>query len=295
MHIPDGFLDAKTVLVTAGLSAVGLGTALRQARLHMPRRSVPMMGLAAAFVFVAQMLNFPVAAGTSGHLVGAALVAVLLGPAAAVIVISAVLIVQCLLFADGGLSALGANIFNMALVGSVAGYAIYAVMHKVFPSPRGRLAAVAFSSWCATVLAAVCCAGELAWSGTVPWAAVLPAMTGVHMLIGLGEAVITAMVIAALDRIGFAELPTGLAARPGGFLVYGLLLALGLALFVAPFASPWPDGLEKVAFMLGFAHKAASHSTAVAWAGGLSTAAAFVCSWGLAGWLVPAQRAEGKR
>lgn len=251
MHIPDGFLDAKTVLVTAGLSAVGLGTALRQARLHMPRRSVPMMGLAAAFVFVAQMLNFPVAAGTSGHLVGAVLVAVLLGPAAAVIVISAVLIVQCLLFADGGLSALGANIFNMALAGSVSGYAVYAALRRVFPGPRGRLAAVAFASWCATVLAAVCCAGELAWSGTAPWAAVMPAMTGVHMLIGLGEAVITTMVVAALDRAGFADGQAGLSAGRGGLLVYGVLVALGLALFVRPFASPWPDGLEKTAAALG--------------------------------------------
>jgi cobalt/nickel transport system permease protein len=295
MHIPDGFLDAKAALATAGLSAAGLGTALRQARLHLPRRSVPMMGLAAAFVFAAQMLNFPVAAGTSGHLVGAVLVAVLLGPAAAVIVVSAVLIVQCLLFADGGLSALGANIFNMALVGSISGYAIYSAMHKVFPGPRGRLAAVAFASWCATVLAAVCCAGELAWSGTVPWSAVLPAMAGVHMLIGLGEAAITAMVIAALDRSGWAQSPAGSSLRPGGLAAYGLLLALGLALFVVPFASPWPDGLEKTASVLGFAHKAADHPAAAAWAGCLGTATAFACAWGLAGWLAPARRSEVKR
>jgi cobalt/nickel transport system permease protein len=295
MHIPDGFLDAKTALATAGLSAAGLGTALRQARLHMPRRSVPMMGLAAAFVFAAQMLNFPVAAGTSGHLVGAVLVAVLLGPAAAVIVISAVLIVQCLLFADGGLSALGANIFNMALAGSLAGYAVYAAMHKVFPGPRGRLAAVAFASWCATVLAAVCCAGELAWSGTVPWGAALPAMAGVHMLIGLGEAVITAMVVAALDRTGFADSRTAFSPRPGGLVAYGLLLALGLALFVAPFASPWPDGLDKTASMLGFARKAISHPAAKAWAGGLGTMTAFACSWCLANLLVPARQAKGGR
>ena len=308
MHIPDGFLDAKTALTTAGLSAFGLGSALRQARRHLPRRSVPMLGLAAAFVFAAQMLNFPVAAGTSGHLIGAVLVAVLLGPAAAVIVICAVLIVQCLLFADGGISALGANAFNMALVGSVGGYAIYAAMHKVFPGPRGRLAAVAFASWCATVLAAVCCAGELAWSGTVPWTAVFPVMTGVHMLIGLGEAAITAMVIAALDRSGFAYRQGGFSPRIGGMLVCGSLLALGLALFVGPFASTWPDGLDKAASLLGFEHRATSMSAplarylvpgisspavATALAGAVGTVIALFCSWWLASVLAPEPRGEG--
>ena len=109
MHVPDGFLDAKTAVATAALAAAGLGVALRQARLHLPPRRVPLLGLAAAFVFAAQMINFPVAGGTSGHLVGGVLAAVLLGPSAAVIVLSAVLIVQCLMFADGGLSALGAK------------------------------------------------------------------------------------------------------------------------------------------------------------------------------------------
>jgi cobalt/nickel transport system permease protein len=189
---------------------------------------------------------------------------------------------------------LGANIFNMALVGSVGGYAIYAAMHKVFPGARGRLAAAAFASWCATVLAAICCAGELAWSGTAPWSTAFPAMAGVHMLIGLGEAVITAMVIAALDRYGFADTRSLPERRYGEMLVFGILLALGLALFVGPFASPWPDGLEKTASVLGFAHKAVSHPAAAAWAGAVGTVVVFFGSWFLASLLVP-RRAEGKR
>ena len=309
MHIPDGFIDAKTAIATAALSAAGLGTALRQARRRMPRKNVPLMGLAAAFIFAAQMLNFPVGAGTSGHLIGAVLAAVLLGPTAAVIVMTAVLSVQCLLFADGGVSALGANIFNMAIIGSIGGYAVYAAVHRIFGGGRGRLMAAAFASWCSAVLASICCAGELAWSGTVPWGTGFPAMAGMHMIIGLGEALITAMVIAAVDRAGFPNreddrsAPVG---NPGEILVFGSLIALGLALFVSPFACPWPDGLEKVAAMLGFEKKAAvqpvlaaplaayripgaaSASAATALAGAVGTVAAFLLSLSLARALSPA-------
>src|SRR5512142_2596920 len=112
MHIPDGFLDAKTILTTGGLSAASLGLALRQARQRMPTRRVPFLGLAAAFVFAAQMITFPVVAGTSGHLSGAVLLAVLLGPSGAMIAMTAVLVAQCFVFADGGILALGANVLN---------------------------------------------------------------------------------------------------------------------------------------------------------------------------------------
>ncbi|HAM35127.1 MAG TPA: hypothetical protein DEB40_00285 [Elusimicrobia bacterium] len=295
MHIPDGFLDAKTAIAGAAFSAAGLGMALRQAGRRMPRKKIPLMGLAAAFVFAAQMINFPVAAGTSGHLVGAVLAAVLLGPGAAVIALSAVLIVQCLLFADGGVSALGANIFNMALVAPVAGYGIYAAVRRTLDGARGRIAAVAFASWCSTVLAALCCAGELAWSGTVSWKAGLLAMAGVHMIIGLGEALITALVIAAVDKSGFPEsaaAKTGSSGRYGETLAFGFLIALGLALFVSPFACPWPDGLEKVAARLGFESQAAAQPVlsyqipAMAAAG---TITAFALSWLLARLLAPAR------
>src|SRR2546422_7604656 len=119
MHIPDGFLDPKTALASGALSAVGLTIALRDARRRLPARKVPLMGLSAAFVFAAQMLNFPVAAGTSGHLIGGVLAAVLLGPSAAAVVLTSVLIVQCFVFGDGGVLALGANVFNMGIVSAV--------------------------------------------------------------------------------------------------------------------------------------------------------------------------------
>src|SRR5208283_1365645 len=165
MHIPDGFIDGKTAAVTAAISAVGVGFALRQVRRELPPRRVPLLGLAAAFLFAAQMVNFPVAGGTSGHLVGGTLVAALLGPSAAVVVVTTVLIVQCFLFQDGGVMALGANIFNMAIVNSVIGYVIYQMICRWLAGIRGRVTAIAFAAWCATVLAAIGCAGQLAWSG----------------------------------------------------------------------------------------------------------------------------------
>src|SRR5512147_218372 len=137
MHIPDGFLDAKTALATGALAAAGLGLALRDARRSLPPRKVPLMGLSAAFIFAAQMLNFPVAGGTSGHLVGAVLASVLLGPSAAIVVMTAVLLIQCLLFADGGLLALGANLFNMAIVAVLGGHAVYRAVRRVLPDRRG--------------------------------------------------------------------------------------------------------------------------------------------------------------
>jgi len=261
MHIPDGFLDAKTAVTTGVLATAGVGWSLRQARQKLPARRVPLLGLAAAFIFAAQMLNFPVAGGTSGHLIGGVLAAVLVGPGAAVVVLTSVLILQCFLFNDGGVTALGANIFNMALVAPLAGYTIYRSVHRLTTGLRGMVLAAAFAGWGATVLAAVCCAGQLALSGTVPWGKVFPAMTGVHMLIGIGEGAITALVLAAVARTR-SELieegaPATLRKSYREVLVYGLLLSLGLALFVAPFACGWPDGLEKVAGALGFEHRAA--------------------------------------
>ena len=262
MHIPDGFLDAKTA-ATAGVLAIGGVTlAVRQLRRQLPPQRVPLLGLAAAFVFAAQMLNFPVAGGTSGHLVGSTLIAVLLGPGAAVLVLAAVLIVQCFVFADGGLLALGANIFNMGIVAGFGGYVIYRGVRRLFGGTRGVVMAAAFASWCATVLAAVFCAGELALSGTVAWAVVFPAMVNVHILIGLGEALITSLVVITIHRTR-PELiePSMCATGLLGYrqvLGYGLLISLGLALFVSPFACPWPDGLEKVAGAVGFGHRAVS-------------------------------------
>jgi len=262
MHIPDGFIDGKTAATAAILSVVGVGLALRNVKRHLPARKVPLLGLAAAFLFAAQMVNFPVAGGTSGHLIGGLLIAALLGPGAAVVVVTAVLIVQCFLFADGGVLALGANIFNMGIVGATGGYAIFLLVGKILPGTRGRVTAVAFAGWCSTVLAAMSCAGQLAWSGTVAWSAVFPAMVGVHILIGIGEGLISALAYLAIARTRPDLLPEATEvgqSRGGGHLVgYGLLVALGVVVFVAPFACPWPDGLEAVAAKLGFEFKAAA-------------------------------------
>jgi len=146
MHIPDGFLSSGTAVASGVISAGAIGIALRQTRRHLPPRKVPLMGLAAAFVFAAQMLNFPVAGGTSGHMIGGVLCSVLLGPSAAILVIGCVLFVQCFVFADGGVLALGANIFNMAVVGAVGGYFIYQAVYRAMHNPRGRLVSVAFAS-----------------------------------------------------------------------------------------------------------------------------------------------------
>src|SRR5512137_822489 len=131
MHVPDGFLDARTLISTAGLAAIGLGLALRQVRRRLPARRVPLIGLAAAFIFAAQMLNFPVAAGTSGHLLGAALASVLLGPAAAIVALTAVLLLQALMFADGGVTALGANVLNLAVIAPLVAHAVYSAVRRL--------------------------------------------------------------------------------------------------------------------------------------------------------------------
>ena len=256
MHIPDGFVDAKTAVAASALAVVGLGYALHQVRRELPLRRVPLLGLGAAFVFAAQMVNFPVFGGTSGHLVGGALIAALLGAPAAVVVMTTVLIAQCFLFADGGVTALGTNIFNMALVAPVVGGAVYRGVCRILSGLRGQVAAVAFAGWCSTVAASLACAGQLSWSGTVAWSVAFPAMTGVHMLIGIGEGAISALVFYAVAK-SRPELTTNAPAQLArSFVGYGLLVAIGIALFVAPFACPWPDGLEAVAAKLGFEHVA---------------------------------------
>lgn len=199
MHIPDGFLNVETWATLAGVSAAAVGWAARRTDERMDEKSVPMMGVMAAFVFAAQMINFPVAGGTSGHFMGAALAAILLGPSSGLLIMTTILIVQCLLFQDGGLTALGANIFNMGLIGAVGGYYLYELGRRLW---RNRGPGPAFlGAWLSVVLAAFACAVELAVSGTVPFAAVLPAMVGVHALIGVGEGLITAAVLGFLSQV----------------------------------------------------------------------------------------------
>jgi cobalt/nickel transport system permease protein len=199
LHIPDGFLSPGVAAVCGLVAIAAVAYGLRVANVELDEARVPLLGVLAAFIFAAQMLNFPIAGGTSGHFLGATLAAVLLGPWLASLVMAVVLIVQAFAFADGGISALGANILNMGVLGALlAGFAVAAAM-KVLPHTRAAfLAVVAVVSWVAVMVGATATSVELAVSDTVPLATSLPAMLGVHVLIGIGEAVITAAAVAAV-------------------------------------------------------------------------------------------------
>ncbi|HEY9070834.1 MAG TPA: energy-coupling factor ABC transporter permease [Candidatus Ozemobacteraceae bacterium] len=264
MHIPDGFLDLKTAATTGVLAAVGLYAGRRVSRspgLDTGARRASLLGMAAAFVFAAQMINFPVVGGTSGHLIGGVLIAILLGPLAAVTVMTAVVLVQCLLFADGGITALGANLFNMALVAPLGGHLVWALLQRIGTVARNDVAsavAAGIAGWAGTMLAALTCAGQLAVSGMAPWGLVVPAMAGIHALIGLGEGIVTGLVVHSIRRrkmlvpsvSGFDE------EGASGLLGVGFVTLAGVALFVSPWACAWPDGLESVAGRLGFGVRA---------------------------------------
>jgi cobalt/nickel transport system permease protein len=199
MHIPDGFLDPGVAAAAAAVSVGVVGYSLKRADADLDDRRVPLLGVTAAFVFAVQMLNFPVAGGTSGHLLGAALAAILLGPWLACLVMTVVLTTQAFVFADGGISALGANVLNMGIIGALGvGFLMQWGRHVLPHSRSGFLAVVAVGSWLAVMAGAAACAVELGASGTVPFDTVLPAMLGVHALIGIGEAVITVAAISAV-------------------------------------------------------------------------------------------------
>lgn len=196
MHIPDGFLNIATVATTYTISSCGVAYAARESGKKLGEKHVPLMGIMAAFVFAAQMLNFPIAGGTSGHLLGAALAAILLGPWGGLLVMACVLIVQCLIFQDGGLLALGANIFNMGFAGCFLSYYTYVAITKVIGTERkGTLIGAFIAAWLSVFTASVLCVIELVASGTTPLGVSLPAMAGVHVLIGIVEGLITVAVL----------------------------------------------------------------------------------------------------
>jgi cobalt/nickel transport system permease protein len=203
-----------------------------------------------------------VGAGTSGHLIGAALATVLLGPAAAVVAMTAVLLLQCLMFADGGVTALGANLLNLAIVAPLVAHAVHRLVQRLAgDSLRSTLLAAGFAAWCATVAAAVACAIELAASGVVAWRTVLVAMGSVHMVIGLAEGAITMLILVVVARSRPELLVTGVPERPAlarRRIAAPVAAALGGLVLLAPFASSLPDGLERVAEHLGFAGRSAS-------------------------------------
>jgi cobalt/nickel transport system permease protein len=197
MHIPDGFLSPPVFISSWAISLSVLSYAQKKTRQYLKDKMVPLMGVMAAFIFAAQMLNFPVLGGTSGHLLGGVLAAITLGPYAGAIVLSLVLFVQCLIFQDGGLSALGANIFNMGIVGTIFSYYLYILLRRFIP----RLVAIFLSSWFSVVIASFFCALELGLSGTSPFKVALTAMLFVHFFIGIGEAIITVLVLSFIFKV----------------------------------------------------------------------------------------------
>lgn len=233
LHIPDGFLSGGVAAVAAVLAVAAVAVALRVAGRELDEDRVPMLGVLAAFIFAVQMLNFPIIGGTSGHLLGATLAAVLLGPWLACIVMSVVITVQAFAFADGGITALGANVLNMGVLGALlAGFVLGWALRTFSPNRAVFLGMVGVVSWLAVMAGAAATSVQLAISDTVPFDTVLPAMLGVHALIGIGEAVITVAAVSAVlatrpDLVGlgrFAPVPTdggvgqppGVAAPAGG-------------------------------------------------------------------------------
>lgn len=201
MHVPDGFLDAPTSIATGVVAAAGVGLALRKARAELDDRTAPMAGLVAAFIFAGQMINFPVGAGTSGHLLGGALAAVLVGPWTATLCISVVLLVQGLFMADGGITALGTNITLMGLAGVWVGWLVFLGVRSVLPKAVGSVPIAAAAGALVSVpVAATVFTLLFAIGGTVPVETgdVFTAMVGWHTLIGIGEAIVTGLVVSAV-------------------------------------------------------------------------------------------------
>ena len=201
MHIPDGFVDVQTSAIFAGLAAAGVAASLKGARSQLDEKSAPLAGLTAVFIFAVQMLNFPVVAGTSGHLLGGALAAVLVGPWAATLALTVVLVMQAFLFADGGLSALGLNVFNMSIIGVWVGYAVFLLVKKILP--RSKASIVIASAIGALISVPAAALGftlqyAMGANATFSVSTVLGAMVGTHVLIGIGEALITGLTVSAV-------------------------------------------------------------------------------------------------
>ncbi|MFE6766477.1 energy-coupling factor ABC transporter permease [Streptomyces sp. NPDC057689] len=290
MHVPDGFINAPVSAVTGVVAAGAVAVSLRGARRELNERTAPLAGLVAAFIFAVQMLNFPVAAGTSGHLLGGALAAILVGPYTGVLCISVVLLMQGILFADGGLTALGVNVLDMGVVTTVVAYALFRGLLGVLPRTRRSVTAASFVAALVSVPAAACAFTLIYWVGgttDIPIGKVFTAMVGVHVLIGIGEALITALTVGAVVAVrpdlvhGAKGLTAPLKLRVDGELVdapaptpepapahrstrglwaTGLVTALVLAGFVSFYASANPDGLEKVATDKGIDKEAKEHA-----------------------------------
>lgn len=258
LHIPDGFLSFTVSILCWVISVLILSLAISRSNKSLGDKQVPLMGVMAAFIFAAQMINFPVAGGTSGHLLGGTLAAIALGPWAGMLVMTAVIAVQALLFQDGGLLVMGANILNMGLVTVAIGYGLY----RAVSFTRNRtltLAVAGIAAWLSVMAGALFTSLQLWLSGTSQLQIVIPAMLTVHALIGAGEALITVAALTFIlqtrpDLLG----ENSVAARGSrGWVVAGVLVSLAVVL-LSPLASADPDGLERVAGDLGFLDKGGS-------------------------------------
>jgi cobalt/nickel transport system permease protein len=258
MHIPDGFLSVLVSLVLWVISIVIVGYALKRVGRDLGERQVPLMGVLAAAIFAGQMLNFAVAGGTSGHLMGSAIATILVGPWAAILIMTSVVSIQALVFQDGGLLVLGANIFNMAIIGVLVSNMAYHAALRITGVRKGSILVSGFiAAWLSIEITSLAVALQLAISGTSPASLAIPAMAGVHALIGIGEGLITSGALAFLlaSRPDLVHREDSL--QGGGKIawVFGLLVTLVL-IIISPLASTKPDGLEWVAMRYDFMGRA---------------------------------------
>ncbi len=251
LHIPDGFLSVIIAVIFWVITAAAVGVAITKTNKTLGEKQVPLMGIMAAFIFAAQMLNFPVLGGTSGHFLGGALAAIVLGPWAGILVMTAVIALQGLLFQDGGLLAMGANIFNMGLLTAMIGYGLY--RSALNQNKTVRLVVAGVAAWLSTVASALTASLQLWLSGATQLQIVVPAMLGVHVLIGLGEAIVTVAALAFILQTRPDLLDSQAVADKGGrgWVVVGGIVAL-VTVLLSPLASADPDGLERVATDMGF-------------------------------------------
>ncbi len=251
LHIPDGFLSPMVALLCWVITIVVITVAIRKTRNALGQKQVPLMGIMAAFIFAAQMINFPVAGGTSGHLLGGALAAIVLGPWPAVLVMTAVIAVQGLLLQDGGLLVMGANILNMGILPAAVGYGLYRLVAN--HGTGFKLVVAGGAAWLSVMTAALATSLQLWLSGTSRLDIVVPAMLFVHALIGIGEALITVAALAFIMKVRPDLLGSESVSSKGGigWVVVGILIALAVVV-LSPLASADPDGLERVAEDMGF-------------------------------------------
>ncbi len=260
MHISNGIINGPVSLVYAALAVILLAVCLQRSRQDLSDRLAPMAGLVAAFIFAAQMLNFPVLSGVSGHLLGGALAATLVGPWVGALCVAVVLIVQSLVFADGGVLALGLNISNMALLGTAVGYLVVIGLMKLLPRTAfGVGAAVFIASVVSVLLASQGFVLQYMLGGSVPltlsYGEIAGVLAGVHVLIGIGEGLIAALAVIAVAKVRpdlvYAlrgqRLETEVRRSPKPVIIAGLLTALVLAGGISYFASGSPDGLDHTA------------------------------------------------